>query len=132
MHWVTVTEEQYSRLTENADELEQIWKIIIESSTSIILEKNFRMKIIFDLFFYALRFSVLSKSSYQSLAILFGLIQDELEYTSSSKESIVSIFSSSYDKIVLERYREKVSLLLQLYILQRINYFYYNLDESIC
>lgn len=111
MKWITLTEENYVKFCENEENMEESWNLIVKESTPDNVEKNLKLKIIYDVFLYGLRYCAIHKLRFAVASALWELIQDELEYLSLKKDfSGSSIFENSSAEIAdsCKRYQLKV------------------------
>ena len=111
MKWVKLSEENYATFVENIDFIETGWNNIVRESTSDQLDQNLRLKIIYDLFFYALRFCALEKFSFKILISLWNLVEEELDYLVNNRDnSNTTIFANSNVEVaeLSFRYKQKV------------------------
>ena len=111
MKWVKLSEENYAAFVDNIDFMETGWSNILRESTSDQLDQNLRLKIIYDLFFYALRFCALEKFSFSVVNSLWSLIEEELDFLVNKRDnSNTTIFASSNIEVaeLSSRYKEKV------------------------
>jgi len=114
MKWLSLTKENYVKFCDNISEMEENWNLIVKDSTADSSEKNMKLKIIYDLFFYGLRYCALSKLRFEVACAVWEIIQDELEYLSLKKDySGESIFESSTADVTesCKRYQMKVRLI---------------------
>ena len=114
MKWVKLSEENYAAFVENIDFMETGWNNIVRESTSDQLDQNLRLKIIYDLFFYALRFCALEKLSFKVVTSLWNLIEEELDFLMSKRDNLnTTIFANSNIEVaeLSSRYKDKVLIL---------------------
>mmetsp|Transcript_34093 Transcript_34093/g.49524 ORF Transcript_34093/g.49524 Transcript_34093/m.49524 type:complete len:122 (+) Transcript_34093:1154-1519(+) len=119
MKWITLTEENYAVFCNSIENMDQCWNDIVKESTSDNIEKNMKLKIIYDLFFYGLRYCALSKLRFEVASGVWELIQDELEYLALKKDYLgASIFENSTADIAdsSKRYQLKVVSILSFYL----------------
>lgn len=111
MKWVKLSEENYAAFVESIDLIETGWNNIVRESTTDQLDQNLRLKIIYDLFFYALRFCALEKFSFKILLSLWNLVEEELDFLMNKKDNLnTTIFANSNAEVVdlSSRYKQKV------------------------
>ena len=112
MKWVKLSEESYIAFVNNVEFMEDNWNMILNESTSDRLDQNLRLKIIYDLFFFALRFCALTKLSFTSVCALWNIIEEELDNLIARKDDInISIFANSNGDVadLSARYKQKVT-----------------------
>ena len=119
MKWVKLSEESYIAFVNNVEFMEDNWNMILNESTSDRLDQNLRLKIIYDLFFFALRFCALAKLSFTSVCALWNIIEEELDNLIVRKDDInISIFANSNGDVadLSARYKQKVTFHSSLFM----------------